>query len=126
MARLPAIVLLPEDDEHPVRPDLPVLRHLTFTEAHALEIGVYLALFLYFGQTIGLGGEAFTVVIAAVRTVISDEKSRGTQTRCDHGVGFHDAREEPPYFGTGAVVTYVVAYALGAVVFGVMPPFPAA
>lgn len=47
---------LPEDDGHPVRPDLPVLHHLTFTEVHALELGAYLGLLAFFAVRVGMEG----------------------------------------------------------------------
>lgn len=32
--------LLESDDEHPVRPNLPFLRHLTYDEIHAFQLGI--------------------------------------------------------------------------------------
>lgn len=46
---------LPEDDTHPIRPDLPWLRHFTFREGHGVELGLWLGLasgfFLSQGET---------------------------------------------------------------------------
>lgn len=102
---------LEEDDEHPVRPDLPVFRHLTFTEVHSLELGAYIGLLAYFGIWVGLEAQIATLLIGIVRFTISDGRAKAGKTAATHRMGFHDVRQEPPYFGAG----FLVAFALAAV-----------
>jgi hypothetical protein len=33
--------ILPGDKKHPPRPDVPILRHLTYREAHLFEVGIW-------------------------------------------------------------------------------------
>jgi hypothetical protein len=101
---------LPEDDTHPVRPDLPIARHFTFTEAHALELGIYIGLFAFFAVQWGYGEAIITLFISIIRFTMSDGKAKAGGTRATHRMGFHDVRQEPPYFGTGVVLTVAVAF----------------
>lgn len=103
---------LPEDDTHPIRPDLPVVRHLTFTEAHAIELGIYVGLLAYFAVQFGLAGEAITLLIAITRFTISDGKARCGATKSTHRIGFHDVRLEPQYFGAGFLLAFAGFYAV--------------
>lgn len=105
---------LPEDDTHPVRPDLPVARHLTFTEAHAIELGVYIALLAYFGIELGQGEQILTLLVGIVRFTMSDGRAKGGASKVTHRMGFHDVREEPPYFGAG----FLAAFGLAALLLG--------
>jgi hypothetical protein len=98
---------LAEDDTHPVRPDLPVFRHLTFTEVHSLELGVYVGLLVFFAIQVGAEGEAVTLLIAITRFTISDGRAKAGATKVTHRLGFHDVREEPPYFGAGLLLSFV-------------------
>lgn len=102
---------LPEDDTHPVRPDLPVTRHLTFTEVHALELGIYIGLFAFFAIQIGYGEAVATLFISIIRFTMSDGKAKAGSTRATHRIGFHDVRQEPPYFGAGVLLALAVAIA---------------
>lgn len=97
---------LAEDDSHPVRPDLPVFRHLTFTEVHSLELGAYIGLLAYFAIGIGFEGEIVTLFIGIVRFTMSDGRAKGGSTMANHRLGFHDVRQEPPYFGAGVVLAF--------------------
>ncbi len=109
------VAWLPEDDTHPVRPDLPVTRHLTFTEVHALELGIYIGLFAFFALQLGYGEAIVTLFISIIRFTMSDGKAKAGGTRATHRMGFHDVRQEPPYFGAGvllALVTSVVGSGL--------------
>lgn len=118
---------LPEDDTHPVRPDLPVLRHLTFTEVHSLELGIYIGLFAYFALLIGSGGVVVTVLVSIVRFTISDGRAKRGATRATHRLGFHDVRQEPPYFGAGVLFAFAAAVVVGQlwVLFELGPLLPA-
>lgn len=98
---------LEEDDDHPVRPDLPVFRHLTFTEVHALELGAYVGLLAYFAIGVGLEGEVVTLLIGIVRFTMSDGQAKAGSTKATHRLGFHDVRKEPPYFGAGFMIAFV-------------------
>jgi hypothetical protein len=103
------VAWLPEDETHPVRPDLPVTRHLTFTEVHALELGIYIGLFAFFALQIGYGEAVVTLFISIIRFTMSDGKAKAGGTRATHRMGFHDVRQEPPYFGAGVLLALVVA-----------------
>lgn len=107
---------LPEDDSHPVRPDLPVFRHLTFTEVHAIELGAYVGVLGFFALGIGAAGEFFTLLVAIVRFTLSDGKAKESGSKMTHRMGFHDVRAEPPYFGAGVLMAFVLAV-LGAEVW---------
>lgn len=100
---------LPEDDTHPVRPDVPVARHLTFTEVHALELGIYIGLFAFFALQLGYGEAIVTLFISIIRFTMSDGKAKAGGTRATHRMGFHDVRQEPPYFGAGVLMALAVA-----------------
>lgn len=117
---------LEEDADHPVRPDLAVLRHLTYTEVHALELGAYLGLLAYFGIGAGLEGEVVTLLIGIVRFTMSDGRAKASESTMDHRMGFHDVRAEPQYFGAGFLIAFGLiavstaawqALGLGALVF---------
>ncbi|MFB6068541.1 MAG: hypothetical protein ABEJ90_01275 [Halobacterium sp.] len=97
---------LAEDDDHPVRPDLPVFRHLTFTEVHSLELGAYVGLLVFFAVQAGAEGQAVTLLIAIVRFTMSDGRAKAGATKVTHRLGFHDVRQEPPYFGAGVLLAY--------------------
>lgn len=100
---------LDEDDEHPVRPDLPTLRHLTFTEVHAIELGIYIALLAFFAVQTGHTGEIMTLLFGIVRFTMSDGRSKSGASNATHRMGFHDVRAEPQYFGAGFLAAYVPA-----------------
>jgi len=100
---------LPEDDTHPVRPDLPVTRHLTFTEVHALELGIYIGLFAFFALQVGYGETIVTLFVSIIRFTMSDGRAKAGATRANHRIGFHDVRQEPPYFGAGVLLALAVA-----------------
>lgn len=90
---------LPADESHPPRPDLPVLRHLTYTEAHAIELGGYIGLLLAAALALDMAGAALTFALAITRRATSGRKASGDDTPCEHSLGLHDARAEPHYFG---------------------------
>lgn len=90
---------LPPDEDHPPRVDLPLVRHLTFEEVHAMELGVYLGVLLAWGAILGQHEAAFALAALAARSVMSRRNG-------NRGIGFHDAREEPWYFGFATLATY--------------------
>lgn len=103
---------LPPDTVHPPRPDVPVLRHLTFTEIHALELGVYLGFLIVWGLSMNQAGTVFMLAVMAGRKIISHRRSKGDGTTCDHDIGFHDAIAEPQYFGFPPILIVGVYYAI--------------
>jgi hypothetical protein len=105
-----AVAWLPEDDTHPVRPDLPVTRHITFTEVHALELGIYIGLFAFFALQLGYAETIVTLFVSVIRFTMSDGKAKAGGTNATHRMGFHDVRQEPQYFGTGVLLAFGVAY----------------
>lgn len=96
---------LPSDADHPVRPDWPVVRHLTFTELHAMELGVAFAVFLYVAVTIEKLAESWPVVLYVGRVLFSERRAKGGTTKCDHPVGIHDITHDPWYFTTTTLVS---------------------
>lgn len=107
---------LPEDDSHPPRPDLPILRHFTFTEAHAVELGVYVGLVFGWGVVLGHETAVFGAAVYLIRWFTSRTKVKDEKSKSSHGMGFHDALFAAPYFiGTTTVVALAVVFATGAV-----------
>lgn len=98
---------LEEDDTHPIRPDLPVFRHLTFTEVHSLELGTYIGAFGYFALQFGYGGELIVLLFGLIRYTMGDAKAKAGKSPVTHNIGFHDVREEPPYFGAGFIFGFL-------------------
>jgi len=96
---------LPEDKRHPIRPDWPWFRHLTFAEGHAIEIGIGIAVLLYLAATVGELGAAFPILLYTVRVAIGKKREKGKKTECDHTLGIHDIRSDPWYFVMAALVT---------------------
>lgn len=104
-------LILPGDKTHPPRPNLPVLRHLTFTEIHAMELGLYFAVIVVVAIELGAEGAVVPLAVVVGRKLVSDRRAGGAKTDCDHGLGFHDARAEPQYFGATAVLVPLAYYA---------------
>lgn len=103
---------LPAEGDYPPRPDTPILRHLTFTEIHAVELGFYLGLLVVWALTLNESSAAFALVVSAARKIMSRRRMRDEAEDCDHDVGFHDAVAEPQYFGFPVVVIVGVYYAV--------------
>lgn len=104
---------LPPDGDHPPRLDVPILRHLTFTELHAAELGTYLGFLIVWSMVIGQQFVVLLLVVAAGRKIISRQNRQDPRRSCDHDVGFHDVIAEPAYFGALAVaipLVYVLAF----------------
>lgn len=99
---------LDPDRRHPPRPDWPVFRHLTFTEVHAMELGLYFGLFIVWSMVLGTQQMAFGLAAVVARKIVSHRRKKGTSTECDHDVGFHDVVDEPHYFGVPVVVVVAV------------------
>lgn len=112
-----ALRWLAEDETHPARPDIPVFRHMTFTEIHAVELGVYIGLFAFFAIRQGYASQVVILLFGIIRYVMGNGKAKAGATNVTHNVGFHDVRQEPQYFGAG----FLVAYALLSVVEVVWP-----
>lgn len=106
-----ALRWLEEDDTHPVRPDLPVVRHLTFTEVHSLELGIYIGAFAFFALQFGYGGELIVLLFGIIRYAMGDGKAKAGRSPVTHNLGFHDVRKEPPYFGAGFIIGFVTVVA---------------
>lgn len=85
-------VILPADDEHPPRLNVPIWRHLTYVEAHAMELAVYVAPLILGAVFLGLWELALAMGVWTYRWLTGKNRS------CDHSIGFHDAKEEPQYF----------------------------
>lgn len=105
-------MLSADSDDHPPRPDLPVIRHLTYTEMHAMELGVAFAAFIFFGLAVGRTADVFAIVLVVARIIISDRRAKGDSTKCQHRLGFHDIRGEPWYFTNATLVTFGILVAL--------------
>lgn len=71
---------VPEDSDHPLRPDLPILRHFTFREAHGVELGLWLG--LAFGLFLRLGEfGAAVALIGFVRRGLAGTATMPKQVR---------------------------------------------
>lgn len=101
---------LPGDRHHPPRPDLPVFRHLTYVEIHAIELGAYLGLLIAWTWHLDTPQTGVVLTVAAARKIMTHRQV--SKDVAEHDIGFHDAVAEPQYFGfTAAVVPliYIVA-----------------
>lgn len=107
---------LPADSEHPPRPDVPILSHLTFVEIHAMELGLGLGLFAVWAVELNEAGIALLLGALAARRIISAKRKKGTGTKCDHTIGMHDAIADPHYFVVTAVAV-VLAYNVATMLF---------
>lgn len=99
---------------HPIRPDLPWLRNLTWTKIHAMQIGAALGIIIYWGQLLNYGGVVFGLVIISIEIVFGIRQKHSHKTKCNHSVGLHDVRNKPWY----ATYSAVAIWALLVVVFG--------
>ena len=97
---------LPEGDDHPVRPDLPWLRNLTWVKIHSMQLGFGLGLLVYWSQVLGTQGLAFGLAIVVAEFILGEFQENTEYTECDHDLGAHDVREKPWYFTSVAVATY--------------------
>lgn len=104
--------MLPADKKHPPRPDLPILRHLTYVEAHAFELGVYFSAILAVGFHVGEVAATFGLMVFVVRKLVSNQKARHDPSAPDEPISLRDAKEELPYFGTGAILVALAYWAL--------------
>lgn len=104
-------IYLPPDDEHPPRLNVPILRHLTYTEAHSAELGLYFGLILVWAAILDLQLIAFGLTAMLARKIISFRRRDDPSKRGTHDLGFHDVIQDPWYFGF-MVVVVVAAYHL--------------
>lgn len=91
----------PWGEDRPIRPDLPMLRWFSYTKWHALQLGFFVALLLYW-TSVTLGQDMITAGIALyfVRYVLGFK-----EVSCNHTIGIHDIREKPWYFVTSLIVS---------------------
>jgi len=108
--------ILDADKRHPPRPDTPMFRHLTFTEIHAMELGLYVGLLLVWSMALNKDVMGFGFALVVARKIISHQRKKGSKTACDHELGFHDAVLEPHYFGLPVVIV-VGAYIIFQLLF---------
>jgi len=99
---------LPETRDHPPRIDAAVIRHLTWTEAHAALLGVSFGLLVAWGISRGRGGVVFGMAVAIGQLILGEGQRRSDRSKCEHRIGRHDIRQEPWYF-TSAAVAVVAA-----------------
>lgn len=105
-------VILPEDAEHPTRLDLPIWRHLTFVEAHAIELGAGFGIFVVWALVVGDASTVVPLVAMVARKLVSRQRAAGEGTSCEHDIGFHDAVAESPYFVVATVTFAAATYAV--------------
>ena len=106
------IELLPEGEDHPIRPDLPWLRNLTWVKIHAMQLGFGFALTAYLSLLFGFNGAVVGLLVMVGEFILSERERRDPDSMCDHGLGAHDMREKPWYFLSAAFATYVVMVGL--------------
>lgn len=109
------IEMLPGDKEHPPRPNLPIWNHLTYDEAHAMELGVGIAVFVYLAAVSDQLGMAVSILGYIVRMFVGKTRAKYNPKKCDHTLGFHDIKGDPWYF----VVAGLLAGAALILVFGI-------
>jgi len=110
---------LPASDDSPTRPDVFVLRHITWTEIHTILLGVGFGLLVAWGIVLGQQGAVFGVAVLVAQLILGEGQQRSKKSSCEHRIGVHDVRQEPWYFVTATVV--IVGASLGAAaVVGVM------
>ena len=108
-------MLLPETDDHPVRPDLPWLRNLSWVKIHAMQIGIGIAIMIYWGQSIGLEGTAYGIGVLAASAIFGKYQER--RQDCDHALGIHDFVLKPWYGLFTAIACYLaMTYYWGVVI----------
>lgn len=106
---------LPASDDSPPRPDLPVLRHLTWTELHAAVLGGSFAFLVYWGMVLGRGGVVFGIAVTVAQLILGERQRKSKRSKCEHRIGAHDLRQEPWYFAAAAVVLWIALAAIGGV-----------
>jgi len=106
---------LPETDEYPPRPDVAILRHLTWTESHAAVLGGSFAFLVYWGMALGRGGVVFGVAVTVAQLILGEGQRKSKRSKCEHRIGVHDLREEPWYFAAAAVVLWIALATMGGV-----------
>jgi hypothetical protein len=104
---------LPETDKNPPRPDVPVLRHLTWTESHAALLGASFGLLVFWGMSRGRGGVVFGLAVTVAQLVLGERQRKSKRSKCEHRIGVHDVREEPWYFTSAGVAAWIVAAVVG-------------
>lgn len=97
----------PEDAKHPLRPDLPILRHFTFREAHGVELGLWLGLSLGLFLSLGQVGGAVALV-GFVRRGLAGTSTMPEEVR--------DLFRDAWYILVAMIVSAPVGYLLGGVV----------
>jgi len=106
---------LPETETHPLRPDIPLLRHLTWTELHAAALGGSFAVLVYWGMALGRGGVVFGIAVTVAQLILGEKQRKSKRSKCEHRIGVHDIRKEPWYFAASAVVLWIALAGVGGV-----------
>ena len=96
-----------EDVDPPPQPDVFVLRNLTWTKIHSMQIGLGVAILIYWSLALGRTGTAFGLAVMVALAALGLAQERSERTQADHGLGFHDVREKPWYALSAALATYV-------------------
>lgn len=106
---------LSETDKHPLRPDVPFFRHLTWTELHAALLGAPFGLMVYWSQVLGRSGVAFGLAVTIAQLILGEGQRRSKRSKCEHRIGKHDIEQEPWYFSTAGVAAWIVSTVVGGV-----------
>lgn len=89
--------ILPADSKHPPRPDVPILRHLTYREAHLFEIGIWPG--IAFGMMLIMGDMGAALALVAVIR----RKMQNKNQEEDNADALKGYVKDGWYLGTGAL-----------------------
>ena len=98
----------PNGYARPLRPDIPILRNLSYIKYHALQIGMFGALFVYWSFSLGYTETGFVVAAFLVRTALGIREKKDPDRKCQHNVGLHDIRTKPWYFASSFLSTSIL------------------
>lgn len=102
--------MLPENKDKPPRPDVPILRHLTYDELHSWVLGIV-------GLPIGVaitGGESEMAVVFTVTIFAFVLGIKALPTRNGAPKALEAMASEPWYFTSAYVVWFTLGLLVGA------------
>jgi hypothetical protein len=90
-------------NKKPPRPDVPILRHFTYREAHLTEIGLILGFSVAVYLSVGEKGAA-VATLAAIRRKLQDKNQEES-----HQDALKGYTKDGWYMAVGAVIGFVIA-----------------
>jgi len=92
----------------PRRPDIPIVRNLTWTRIHAIEFGIVVGALLVWAQTVATVAPLTGLLAVLVQILVSRSQKESARTSCTHDIGIHDVRQEPTAFATAAALVWII------------------